>query len=195
MVAPRKTPSGRGFARKSFPRELAPRTRTRPRGRSPHASCCPLPSSRRVPATVFRSISHMEWSPHRMPMPRASRHRVVQTEPIDISAIEIPSSSLRSTWLCMSIPIEPCMTMPSRPPMTVQRSTTLLALNQPVRDVDPLALRTPSMSTVQCARSHGRVPDVDPVELRARETDTWSSTTLRTPRTAIPYAPPTTRTD
>ena len=53
------------------------------------------------------------------------------SEPIDISVIAMPYCVVRSTWLWLNIAIEACVTMPSCPPTTVQRSTMLVPCTIP----------------------------------------------------------------
>src|SRR5919108_275605 len=138
-------------------------------------------------------MSHIEWSPQRMPMPRACQTVLCATSPIDISTMEIPVIAVAVTSLCVSIPIEPCMTIPSRPPTTVQWSTTFIPWISPYETSIPCPSATPRMSTLQCFTTTDECRMWMPSSF-ARTTVTWSSVTLRTPSTEIPYSPPTTLT-
>ena len=82
--------------------------------------------SERMPATTFFWISHSEWSPQYTPTPRAPVTVFFDTSPIDISLIVIPRRRVPWTWFPITMTIDECVTMPSRPPETSQSSTALM---------------------------------------------------------------------
>ena len=60
-----------------------------------------------------------------MPTPTESRTSLSSIFPIDISVIVIARSSVSRTWLSRTVATAKCVTIPSRPPTTVQPSTRL----------------------------------------------------------------------
>ena len=64
-----------------------------------------------------------------IPTPCAPSTSLSRIEPIDISPIVIPRSEVSPMRLCSTSTIDMCVTIPSRTPTIVQRSTMLISLS------------------------------------------------------------------
>ena len=143
------------------------------------------------PAIVLCSISHSEWSRQMIPTPCAPSTSLSRIAPIDISPIVIPRSDVSPTRLCSTSTIDMCVTIPSRTPTIVQRSTMLISLSienemsMPCTH-GPAGLETVQPSIITLARRTWMPSSSEPT------TCTFSSITWCASSMSMPFSPPCT---